>query len=530
MPSHKFMPLLFGLLLLVGCASGEKAAQQLYGEAGQQLRAATTAAVSSHEQAYALYGEARRTIEKLLTAYPATSLARQLLAGEAAIDTLPLPAFLAREELWRRQAQAEREPLALAFLAATTIEDSFYQGQTLVALAAECARAGQYPLALEVVGACADADAKARGLIAVAGELGRSGAGEKAAATLAEALALARTVEEAGSRANTLQLLAASCAEAGLFAQAEAVRAEIGDPGFTSQALIRIGVARGRAGQSAPALRALGEARLLAKTLETPSYSERILAQLAAAYGALGHQEQGQALAETIAEPGARVEAWLALAGELVVRQREEKAAPLLGKGLAAGKTIAAPGARALALQALAEGYAQAHLFDQALTVAALIETEAGKAAALAAVAAGYAQSGQDDRALALAKGIAGDYWQARGLIGVAAVYAQAGQVERAEQLLAALLPLAKTIADPGERVAAWSRIAALQGGAGQEEKGRALLATALESVAAIEERLAQATALCQIAAAAPQVAAAVDPPTVKSRHALIVQLGKKAE
>lgn len=516
------------IMAIVGCARGEKQARQRYTEAVQLLRAVQTSGLSSYSQSYSLYTSARKKVEELLATAPDSAIAKQLLAGAAKIDTVPLAEFLAMELRLRRQAQAEKEPLALAFLAATRIEDTFYQGQTLVAIAEQCARVGQLQLAREVVAASADANTKARALIAIGQGLPKNWSSATSAAILAEALAIAKTIEELGSKAETLHLLAAACGQAGLFEQALAVAEGIADPGFKSQALTRIATGLAESGQSAAAVRTLVEARGIVKTIENPRYGAKALVKIAIAYGAIGHLDQGVALAEAIPFAEPKVEAFLALAAILSGRGEEQKAAALVTKALAVGNTLREPAGKGAALHNIAAGYGQSHSFEQALTVAALIESEPGKAAALSRIAECYAQSGQYDLALALAKSIDRDYWQVQGLLGVAAAYGQAGQQDKATQLLAAVLAVAKTIADPAARVEAYSRIAAGYGEAGQTEKATAVLATALESIEEIEERLAQATALTRIAAAAPQATDEVDPPTLKIRQAIIRRLGKE--
>src|SRR5262249_476909 len=146
------------LVLIAGCTGPEEKSDPLLAEATHLVRSAQEAERTSYATAFTLYREALSQAEALVSQYPPSPAADQLIRGEGKVGPYTLAEL--RGGVMRRaeaRAEAEADPLACAVLVAETTEDAAARGRMLADIASKYANAGQHEQVVQIVKAAGSA-------------------------------------------------------------------------------------------------------------------------------------------------------------------------------------------------------------------------------------------------------------------------------------------------------------------------------------------------------------------------------------
>jgi len=264
-----------------------------------------------------------------------------------------------------------------------------------------------------------------------------------------------------------------------------------GTPGGPTRELTKVARMQVKSGDKAGAVKTLEEARkTVAADADAIIFAPRLV-EIAEVYGELGEKKPGReaadkavAMTESMGDAVARVEV-LSKAGTVYGSRLGDagKARQSLGKAaeIANGEGVS-DRFRPQALAAVALGYANANLANEAKAVIAKLEEMAGKieelrpkAEALAAAANVHARSGDKEKAATLladaakaAKSIDGAANKTYALIAVANAMVAAGDTKGATSLAAEAEKMSAKIADPEQQKEALQDVRALQASVGK--------------------------------------------------------------
>ena len=208
----RILPIIFlvsVLLFLSGCSGDpNEEANKLYTEASQFMQSSKTED-GSYSVVFDLYERAKNRIDRILSRYPSSNIAVELLSGNIKISGFTLSQFQELEGSLKLLVEAEQFPLSCAILVTKTIENASFKVWALAEIAGKYTEAGQ---------------------------------NEQAAQLLSQALQSAETIEIAPFKAWALADIAGKYAEAGQFSQALQTAKTIEDAYVKAGVLVEIAV------------------------------------------------------------------------------------------------------------------------------------------------------------------------------------------------------------------------------------------------------------------------------------------------
>jgi hypothetical protein len=145
------------LMLMASCAGPEEKANTLLTEATHLVQSAQEAEQTSYAAIFTLYQEALSRAEALISQYPPSPAAEQLIRGEVKVGPYTLAEL--RDTVISQakvKAEAEESPLACALLVAKTTADGAARGRLLADIASKYANAGQHEQVVPIVKASTD--------------------------------------------------------------------------------------------------------------------------------------------------------------------------------------------------------------------------------------------------------------------------------------------------------------------------------------------------------------------------------------
>lgn len=244
----------------------------------------------------------------------------------------------------------------------------------------------------------------------------------------------------------------------------------------------------------------------LAIATTIPDNSERAWAlyEIAQQYAKTGRMEQANKTIMLIEEPVNRTWAWTRIAGKLAETGQDDSAAQILSQALEMVEPVVFEFEKdkAMTLASIAQTFAEAGQFDQALEIATAVESKDVQAGALSRIAGQLAEAGKTEqavqvasRALEAANAIANDVDKAWAQHEVAQATAGIGQWARA-------LEIVRSIARPEVSVGSATEVAGHFARAGEIETAAQILSQAVADAQAVtfEKEQDKAMALALIA------------------------------
>src|SRR5262245_30944935 len=536
------------LVLIAGCTGPEEKSDPLLAEATHLVRSAQEAERTSYATAFTLYREALSRVEALVSQYPPSPAADQLIRGEVKVGSYTLAEL--RDTVIsqaKAKAEAEADPLACAVLVAETTEDVAARGRMLADIAGKYANAGQHEQVVQKVKAAGSA---------IYNVLGTLIGDYLDARQYEQALGIARVAEDAAVRDWALDWIARRRAEAGQYDQALQVIQTLEDPAAKAKALSVMAGKYTEAGQAVlsvdwggwrvterwltpggprwdphfslpPPYSAERAAELLAQALqvaETVSDSADkvgVLAEVARGYAAAGRYDRARQIIDTISDIGLGARVLTALAFHQAAAGQTADAGELLSQALRTVKASTDPSLNKVDILAdIARGYVAAGQEERALQLAMTLRDPSVHTRVVAEVARKYAIGGREEQALRLAHTIADAELRAQAIAVIARQYTAKGQGEKATALLVQVnedlpaiareyaaegdfeqaLSVARAVREPAAHAEMLAEIARRCTEAHRQECGAAAFAQAVEAAATIRDPTARAKISAEIA------------------------------
>ncbi|HEX8709603.1 MAG TPA: hypothetical protein VF723_15290 [Pyrinomonadaceae bacterium] len=382
---------------------------------------------------------------------------------------------LAREQMAVKYAEAGE--LENALEVARSLSDS---APALGAIALACAGKGSFTRAVELARAIEYADLKAPVLCQLAARAEREGRKPEAAELLLESTVAAEGIELTQDRINCLVEIAALYQELGEEERAgQLLSLALGlCDEYEGAAYVGLGQtfardsALGQIAASMAHLQRYDEADAIIERIEDAFQFASALVGVALEYQRAGHTEQALALLAQAAELGREEE----VRGEqdMVVRDR--------------------------LLAELANGYATAAHYEEALELAGTISSEERRHAALTEIAKLSVRAGNNGLPFQLAELFREPFAAARYWIQSSDAFVAAEQAELANRALAHALVSADGVSGPYRKALALMEIAPRLARTGQPERASEILFQALNSITLIDSHYHQARALISLA------------------------------
>ena len=311
---------------------------------------------------------------------------------------------------------------------------------------------------------------------------------------LSEALAVARNIDDADTRADTLRAIAQAQADAGEFGHALAIAQDI-EAAYTRAGTLRaIAEAQADAGD-------FKEALASARSIEDADTRAGTLHAIAEAQADAGDFKEALASARSIEDADTRAGTLRAIAEAQAHAGNARGAADTFTEALASARDIEDAYARAGTLRAIAEAQAHAGDFEGALAIARNIEdvrifdeelqeevVRNSSAHALRAMAEVQADAGEFERALASARDIEDAGTRAYSLRAIAEAQVTSDTVRGSADIFAEALASARDIKDAGARACALRAIAEAQVTSGNAHGSADIFAETLASARDIED------------------------------------------
>jgi tetratricopeptide (TPR) repeat protein len=411
-------------------------------------------------------------------------------------------------------ARGEKEEACAIFRQELEVAKNIGLGQSkwqaLGRIAQALALVGQLDEALEVVEMIEDAGDKATALGEVAAALVKIG-------QIDQALTVVEMIEDAEYKATALGKVALALTRAEQLDQALNV-AQMIAPGFLRGIVLsRIAQALIEAGGRELARAVVSQAMASAEKIEGEYTEGMLLAEIAQALGQLGEHEQARRVADQALKAAQKVDDegdLRSLSGEvrrqalilvarglaqakqfdlalvaaeasgrldeivqiLVQAGEHERAIAVANQALIEGKFV-----KSFVLKSIAQVFAQAGAFDQALATIERIEDAGYKAEALDEVAQVFTQAGAFEQALATIERIEGKRSKATALGSLARALAQRGENTFAEAIANQAFVSAEVIEDGNTKMRALIEVARVLAQQGDKERGAIAASKALE-------------------------------------------------
>ena len=149
------------MVAIVGCSSPDEKANSLFIEAFRLVEEAQEAEKTSYIDASRLYEKALKKTKIIITKYPSSALAVQIVLGKVTLAGYTLSELKEILTQVRMKAKAEGDLRMCAMLVASTITPSslslFSKDAALADIAISYAEAGDFSMALDVVKTISDA-------------------------------------------------------------------------------------------------------------------------------------------------------------------------------------------------------------------------------------------------------------------------------------------------------------------------------------------------------------------------------------
>lgn len=413
------------LLFLSGCSGNpNEKANKLYTEASQILQNSKLED-DSYSDVYNSYENAKSRIDRILSKYPSSNIAVELLSGDMEISGLTLSQFHELESSLKLLAEAEQSPFSCALLVANKMQYPQQQASVLVEIAGKYAKAGQK---------------------------------EQADQLLSQALQSTDTIKDDTTRqAMIWSEVAGMFAMLGQTEEADKVisHALQSKLGTANQVLVLTKTAGkyAEAGQKEQADQLLSQALQIANTSNYTETKVRLLIEIAGTYAKAEQKEQvdkllSEALQATNTFSSAEKKApfLVEIAGIYAETDQFEQATQLLSQAFQTTNMIGIEYVtnKDWTLAKIADIYANLEQFSQALqTTNAIADADfKTKANALVMIASGYAKAGQFSQAIQMANTIELADYRVRALVEIAGQYIETGQKEQAIHLLSQALQI----------------------------------------------------------------------------------------
>jgi len=365
------------------------------------------------------------------------------------------------------QRDMASETLSKALELAEGVEGAASRERTLAAIAVGYGEIGQYERVLDIAQTISDAAFGERAMTGIAGEYELARLSEKA-------LKVGRTIEY--FRTSALAAIAAKYAEVGKYDRAFHVAQTIENPEDRAGALVWIGRQYARAGESLKAKERTDQAFEAARTVDREEDRMSIFLWIADQYLQLGERTLAR---DTLSQALPLVDrmGYFKPSVQVAVAASYARTGDF-DRALELARGIEEIGSKARALVGVAGVYMDAGdegqgllVLHQSLLVARTMKDSSAQAKELAGIAERYALAGFWDQALSVTESLGDSSLRARVLAEVACRYAEAGQKGEAERIFIQALQTARSLRDTNARVQALGEIAVKGAGGGQEGK-----------------------------------------------------------
>ena len=276
-----------------------------------------------------------------------------------------------------------------------SIKDAYFKSVALGRIAVGLAKAGKVEKAIEFVDSIKDVGVKARVLVRIAAELAKAGKTKKAGVIFSEAIELAGSIKDAGTKSFVskpwmLRSIATELAKAGKSEKAIEIAGSIKDASVKSRALREIATELAKVGKIEKAAVVFSQA--IEATGSIKEYKSLSLRDIAAELAKAGKIEKAIEIAGSIKDARVKTEALQNIATELAKAGEVEKAIEIT-------VSIKDAGDKDRALREIATELAKAGEVEKAIEITVSIKDAYFKSVALGRIAAGLAKAGKTKKA-----------------------------------------------------------------------------------------------------------------------------------
>ena len=474
------------ILFIIGCSSPEEKANALYVDSVQIIQSANIIKTKSYSKTYDLYKVANKNINTIISKYPKTNISVEIISNRLKILNYSLNEFQKLDDLFKKWAEAEQDPLLCSLLIANTIDDK--DGGKPLALnniAKFYAATGQKEKAKEIFSKAMESFDKSENkyyktLIYFADSFIEGGQKEEGMKILSAALKIAMwkiddefskalmlrdigrkyadigQFTQAHKIANTISVstkngkiikswilnsIVKNYAKAGQFSQAFETIKAIDDASIKSDSLVDVAGLYIEIGQKEKAAPILSQALDIAMTINDKKSRIASFAVIAIQCAKAGLKDKlsqiiSQSLEsiKTIDDLCDKSDSLVNVAGVYIEIGQKEKAVPILSQALDIAMTINDRYCKTSALKSIAENYAKAGQFSQARETIKAIDDASYKSMALSYLADQYAKAGQFSQAFETIKAIDDAYDLSDALLNIATQYNKVRQKPNKEE------------------------------------------------------------------------------------------------